>query len=272
MHDDRHLELRNGVLMPRLGLGTSTHAATAVEHGLRAGYRLVDTAFAYDNEVAVGEALRRAGTPREDVFITSKFNRDDHGRREVAAALERSLEQIGLDYLDLLLIHWPNPAQDAYVDAWLGMIDLLETGRVRAIGVSNFKVAHLERLIEATGVAPHVNQIELNPHVQRREVRAFHARHGIATQAWSPLGRGGDLLAEPVIQAIATKQGRTPAQVVLRWHLQSGVSAIPRSEDAGRQRENLGAFDFELGADDMESLVSLDRGESFAADSDVVGH
>jgi 2,5-diketo-D-gluconate reductase A len=248
---DTPMLLRHGARLPRIGLGTSDGARHAVEAALRSGYRLIDTAFSYGNEAAVGEAIRASGVPRDEIFVTSKFNREDHGVDEVRAALERSLDTLGLDRLDLQLIHWPNPAHDRYVDAWRGLVHLLEEGRLRAIGVSNFKPEHLERIIDATGVAPDVNQIELNPYVPRAQSRAVHERLGIATQAWSPLGRGQGILQEPAIQAIAGRLGKTPSQVVLRWHLQLGVSAIPRSENPERQRENLAVFDFELSADDL---------------------
>jgi 2,5-diketo-D-gluconate reductase A len=242
-----------------------------VAAGLDAGYRLIDTAENYRNEAGVGRGIRASGVDREDVFVTTKLNRRWHGFEEAQQAWANSAERLGLDRIDLLLIHWPNPEQDRYVDAWRGMLQLLEDGKVRAIGVSNFKPAHLDRLIGETGVAPHVNQIELDPRMSRAEERAYHEAHRIVTESWSPLGAGGGLLTDPMIAAVAREHGRSPAQVVLRWHVQLGLVAIPRTSKAERLVENLDVFDFELSSDDMGRLATLD-GTERPTDSDRFGH
>jgi 2,5-diketo-D-gluconate reductase A len=262
--------------MPQLGLGTwpmsAAEAERAVPTAIEAGYRLVDTAYAYDNETGVREGLRASGLPREEVFVTTKLNAAWHGVREVREAFADSTRKLGVDYLDLFLIHWPNPAQDRYVDAWRGLCRLLDEGVVRAIGVSNFKPAHIDRLLEATGVAPAVNQIELNPYLARLEPRAYHERHGIVTQSYSPIDKGGALLSEPVVVAAAERLGRSPAQVVLRWHVQQGLTVAVKSSDPRRQAENLAVFDFALADDEVAAITALDRGEAAATDSDTFGH
>jgi 2,5-diketo-D-gluconate reductase A len=270
------VELVHGAQMPRLGLGTSpmdsADAEAAVTSAIGLGYRLIDTAHAYGNEEGVGRGLRTSGVPREELFVTSKLNAEWHGFQEAQDAFAMSAERLGVDYLDLFLIHWPNPRQDRYVDAFRGLIELLRTGRVRAIGLSNFKPEHVQRVIDETGAVPDVNQIELDPTVAREESRAYHRRHDIVTESWSPLGGDGGVLREPAITAIAEKHGRTPAQVVLRWNVQIGAVPIPKSATPARQAENLAVFDFELDDDDMAALAALDRGESAATDSDSFGH
>ncbi|HEY0473522.1 MAG TPA: aldo/keto reductase, partial [Kribbella sp.] len=248
--------LSNGAAMPRLGLGTSpmndADAERAVVQGLELGYRLIDTAENYRNEVGVGRALK--SLPREEVFVTSKFNKRWHSVEGARTAFEASAEKLGVEYLDLLLIHWPNPDQDQYVEAWRGLIALREAGLVRAIGTSNFKPSHLQRLIGETGVAPEVNQIQLSPLWTKQDNREFHAEHGIVTEAWSPIGKGGDLLAHPAIVEVARAHERTPGQIVLRWEVQLDVVPIPKSSDATRQQQNLAVFDFELTDDEMAKL------------------
>lgn len=270
------VKLLSGPEIPVLGLGTypltDREAERVVAEALEVGYRLVDTAENYRNEEGVGRGLRASGVDRAELFVTTKFNAEWHGEELVARAFEGSARRLGVEYVDLLLIHWPNPAQDRYVSAWRGLIALREAGLVRAIGVSNFKPAHLQRLLDETGVAPDVNQIELNPRVSRAELREFGARHGIVTEAWSPIGKGGELLEEPAITGIAERLGRTPAQVVLRWHVQLGNVAIPKTANRERLRENLDVFDFELTDADMRALSDLDRGEASAVDSDEFGH
>ncbi|WP_430781483.1 aldo/keto reductase [Actinoplanes sp. G11-F43] len=271
------IKLLHGAEIPRIGAGTwplnDTDAERVVADALTAGYRLIDTAQAYGNEVGVGRGLRASGVERSEIFVTSKFNKEWHGRELVAEAAQRSLAALGLDYLDLLLIHWPNPGHDRYVQAWEGLVALLETGTVKAIGTSNFKPAHLERIIAATGVAPDVNQIQLSPVSTRAGARAFHAAHGIVTESWSPLGgQGVPVLDLPVVTEIAELIGRTPAQVVLRWHVQAGLLPIPKSADPARLRQNLDVFDFTLTAEQMVALDALDQGESVVEDSDVFGH
>ena len=268
--------LIHGAEIPRLGLGTwpmdDGEAERAVATAIEAGYRLVDTAYAYGNETGVGKGLRASGLPREELFVETKLNADWHGYDEVREAFGESTRKLGVDHLDLFLIHWPNPGRDRYVDAWRGLAALLDEGLCRAIGVSNFKPAHLDRILDATGVVPDVNQIECNPHVSRDAARAYHAEKGIATQSYSPIGRGGDLLAEPAVVEAAERHGRTPAQVVLRWHAQLGLLTVAKSADPERQRQNIAVFDFELTPEEMAGLGALDRGEAAATDSDTFGH
>jgi 2,5-diketo-D-gluconate reductase A len=266
--------LSGGAAMPRVGLGTSpmgdADAERAVSEALELGYRLVDTAENYRNETGIGRALK--GVPRDDVFVTSKFNKRWHSVDGVRTAFEASCERLGVQYLDLLLIHWPNPDQDRYVDAWQGLIALREAGLVRAIGTSNFKPAHLQRLIDETGVAPEVNQVQLSPVWAKQAEREFHEEHGIVTEAWSPLGRGTDLLDHPTVRQIAEQHGRTPAQVVLRWETQQGVVPIPKSANRARLEQNLAVFDFDLTDAQLTALTALDGTARPAADSDRTGH
>jgi 2,5-diketo-D-gluconate reductase A len=266
--------LSNGAAMPRLGLGTSpmndADAERAVGQALEVGYRLIDTAENYRNEVGVGRALKNI--PRDEVFVTSKFNKRWHSVEGARTAFEASAEKLGVSYLDLLLIHWPNPDQDRYVEAWRGLIALREAGLVRAIGTSNFKPSHLQRLIDETGVAPEVNQIQLSPLWTKQENRDFHAEHGIVTEAWSPIGRGGDLLNQPSVVEAARAHDRTPAQVVLRWEVQLNVVPIPKSSDRTRLEQNLSVFDLELTDDELAKLSALDGSGSTPADSDRAGH
>ena len=270
------IRLSNGVMMPPLGLGTSplndVDTETAVKTAIEAGYRLIDTAENYGNEAGVGRGIRASGIDRSQVFVTTKFNRKWHGLEEVQEGFKQRLALLGFDYVDLLLIHWPNPSHGRFVDAWRGMIKLLESGKVRAIGLSNFKPAHIQQVIDATGVAPHVNQIQLNPRIPRAEERAFHASLGIVTEAWAPLGSGKDLLDEPSLAAIAQRHSKTVAQVVLRWNVQQGIVPLPRSANAERRAQNLDVFDFSLSPDEMNELAALDRGGEGAWDSDSFGH
>jgi 2,5-diketo-D-gluconate reductase A len=268
--------LANGVAMPALGLGTSPmgdrQAEEVVAAALRDGYRLIDTAENYRNEGGVGRGIRASGIDRDEVFVTTKCNERWHGETEARQAFANSAERLGLAHIDLLLIHWPNPQKDRYVDAWKGFLSLLEDGSVRAIGVSNFKPTHLDRLLEATGVAPHVNQIELDPTHSRPEARAYHAAHGIVTESWSPIGAGGGLLADPTIVDLAGRRSKTPAQIVLRWHVQLGLVPIPKTSKPERLPENRDVFDFELTDDEMGELARLDRGDEGVTDSDRFGH
>jgi len=269
--------LLHGAEMPRLGLGTSpmddgvTEQAVATAIGL--GYRLVDTAENYGNERGVGRGLKASGVPRDELFVTTKFNKRWHGVELAAEACQRSTDRLGLDYVDLLLIHWPNPQQDRYVQAWRGLVRLLEDGRVRAIGTSNFKPAHLNRIIAETGVVPDVNQIQLSPTVTRDSARDYHAGRGIVTQSWSPIGgQRNDVLREPVVAEVAERHGRTPAQIVLRWHMELGLAAVPKSSDPVRLKQNLDIFDFSLSADEVAAISALDQGDAAGADSDAFGH
>jgi 2,5-diketo-D-gluconate reductase A len=268
--------LSHGAAMPRLGLGTSPMnydaAERAVVQALEVGYRLVDTAENYRNEVGVGRALKASGVPREELFVTTKFNKRWHSVEGARTAYEASASKLGLDYIDLLLIHWPNPDQDRYVEAWQGLIALLDGGQVRAIGTSNFKPAHLQRLIDETGVTPDVNQIQLSPLWTKQEDRDFDAEHGIVTEAWSPIGKGGDLLDHPSVVEAAEAHGKTPAQVVLRWHVQQGVVPIPKSANPERLAQNLEVFDFALTDEELASLSALNGSGSAPADPDKSGH
>ncbi|MFG3338319.1 aldo/keto reductase [Glycomyces sp. NPDC048151] len=271
------VELAHGAAMPLLGLGTwpmdDAEAERVVAEAIGLGYRLVDTAENYRNERGVGLGLKASGVAREDLFVTTKFNREWHGVDLAADACERSLDRLGLDYLDLLLIHWPNPQHGKYTEAWEGLVRLLESKRVKAIGTSNFKPAHLDRIIEATGVIPDVNQIQLSPLTTRLEARAYHKERGIVTQSWSPIGgQGGEVRSEPKVLQLAEKYGKTPVQVVLRWHLDSGLAVVPKSSDPQRLAQNLDVFDFELAPEDVMALAALDQGEAAAADSDAFGH
>lgn len=270
------IALTHGALMPRLGLGTyplkGDVAAATIADALDAGYRLVDTAFAYGNEDGVGRGIKASSVPREDVFVTTKFNRQSHSVAGAHRAFADSARILGVDYIDLMLIHWPNPSYDHYVDAWRGLIELLEAGDVRAIGLSNFKPAHIDRLLAETGIVPDVNQIQLNPSVTRDRPRAYHAEHGIVTESYSPLGPGTRLLREPVITGLAERYGRTAGQIVLRWHMELGLVAIPKSGDPGRIRANIDIFDFALSPEDAIAISALDKGESAATDSDTTGH
>jgi 2,5-diketo-D-gluconate reductase A len=268
--------LANGATMPRIGLGTwpmdDAQASKTVAEAIGVGYRLFDTAEAYGNEAGVGAGIRSSGIDREDVFITTKFNAKWHGEREVEQAFINSADRLGVEHVDLLMIHWPVPAQDRYVEAWKGLVKLLHDGRVRAIGASNFKPAHMDRIIDATGVVPDVNQIQLNPVLGRADVRAYHDRHGIITESWAPIGKGGDLLAHPVIAAIAARHAKTGAQIVLRWHVELGLVAVPKTATTERLRENIDVFDFALEADEIEAISALDQGSEVPTDSDIFGH
>jgi 2,5-diketo-D-gluconate reductase A len=271
----RVLRLRGGAEMPQLGLGTwplTGEAATrAVLDALGAGYRLLDTSEQYGNEEAVGAAIRRSGLPREEIFVTTKFNAAWHGEELATQAFERAAARLGTDP-DLLLIHWPNPWLDRYVDAWRGLITLRDRGCVRAIGVSNFAPEHIGRLIDETGEAPEVDQVELDPTLPRREWRAFHAGHGIVTQSWSPLGRAGPVLADPRVRAIAERHGRSPAQIVLRWHVQQGLAVAVGASDPREIREDIDVFGFALAPAELASLDALDEGRAPARDPEKHGH
>ena len=263
--DERgHAELNDGRMMPRIGFGVfqvpPEQTVDAVDHALRTGYRAVDTAAAYGNEREVGDAIRGSSVVREDIFVTTKLWNSDHGRRPAARAFARSVDRLGFDYVDLYLIHWPAPARELYVESWEALIELQAAGRVRSIGVSNFEIEHLERVIAATGVVPAVNQVELHPRLQQAELRRFHADHGIVTEAWSPIAKGR-VLDDPVITELAASDGKTPAQVVLRWHLQLGNVVIPKSVTPERIEENFRIFDFTLDDEAMARIEALDAGE-----------
>lgn len=269
------LSLANGLSLPQLGLGTwpmnDQAAAVAVAQALELGYRLIDTAENYRNESGVGEGIRRSGIAREAIFVTTKFNREWHSRDGVRSACLASLERLGLDYLDLFLIHWPNPDQGRYVEAYEGMCRLQEEGYVRAIGTSNFKPAHLQKLFDL-GHCPQLNQIQLDPYHARDDLLALHRARGILTQTWRPLGFGSSLLDDPVVCEIAGRHQRTAAQIVLRWSVQQGLATIPKSADAQRMAENLAIFDFALSEDEMKRLSGLRREDPGMFDADSFGH
>ncbi|WUB67890.1 aldo/keto reductase [Streptomyces sp. NBC_00582] len=256
--------------MPQLGFGVwqvpDDEAERAVSTALEAGYRSIDTAAIYGNEEGTGKAITASGVPREDIFLTTKLWNSDQGYDATLRAFDTSLEKLGLEYVDLYLIHWPLPARDRYVDTYKAFEKLYGDGRVRAIGVSNFPVEQLGRLLDETSVIPAVNQIELHPHLQQHALRAFHAEQGIATEAWSPLGQGKGLLEVPAIVAIAQKHNRTPAQVVLRWHLQIGNVVIPKSVTPSRIRENIEVFDFSLDTEDLAAISALNEDRRIGPD------
>ncbi|MFJ9026597.1 aldo/keto reductase [Streptomyces sp. NPDC102259] len=251
--------LNDGTKLPALGLGTwpmdDAEAERAVAEALGLGYRLVDTATNYRNESGVGRGVARGGVPREELVVATKLPGRHHGYEETLASFEESRQRLGLDYVDLYLIHWPLPRVDKFVDSWRAMIKLREDGLVRSIGVSNFTAAHIERLEKETGVLPSVNQIELHPLFPQDELRAFHEAKGVRTESWSPLGRGSALLEDPAVVSVAESLGVTPGQVVLRWHLQLGAVPIPKSSSPERQRANLDVFGFELGPAQLAAIA-----------------
>ena len=261
MTDQPYLSLHDGARIPQVGLGVwqtpDNEAAPAVKAALDAGYRHVDTAAVYENEQGVGQGIRQSGVSRSDIFLTTKLWNTDQGYEQTLKAFEASLKRLGTDYVDLYLIHWPSAHRGLFVDTWKALVTLREEGRAKSIGVSNFYPEHIEKIVAETGVVPVINQIELHPDFQQRESRTFHEKHKIATQSWSPLGQG-KLLGYPVIADIAQKLGRTPAQVIIRWHIENGLVVIPKSVTPSRIVENFKVFDFKLSAEDMDRLNGLD--------------
>jgi 2,5-diketo-D-gluconate reductase A len=255
------LTFNNGVQIPQLGFGVfQVPPAEVIEPvlaALEAGYRLIDTAAMYGNEEGVGKAIAQSGVPRDEIFVTTKLNNPDHGYDATLKAFDTSMSKLGINVLDLYLIHWPQPKRNAYVETWKAFEKLYADGRVRSIGVSNFATSHLKRLAAETDVKPVANQIELHPGLPQLQLRAFHAEHEILTEAWSPIGQGQGLLEDPTIAAIAKRVDRSPAQVVLRWHVQHGNVAIPKSVTPSRIKENIAVFDFELSDEDMAALTDL---------------
>ena len=268
-----NVDLIDGAAMPQLGFGVfqvpDEEAERSVTTALEHGYRSIDTASAYRNEEGVGRALRAAGLPRDELFVTTKLWNDEQGHDNALRACEASLSRLGLDHLDLYLIHWPMPNRGTYLETWRAMEKLKEDGRVRSIGVSNFTVETLRRVIDEADVVPAVNQIELHPYFQQDGLRALHQEHGIHTEAWAPLGQGQGLLDDPALGRIARGHGRTPAQVVLRWHLQIGNVVIPKSVTPARIAENIDVFGFELSPDDMKAIGELDKGVRVGPDPAV---
>ncbi|MFI1971226.1 oxidoreductase [Streptomyces cinnamoneus] len=269
------ITLNNGVEMPQLGYGVwqvpDDQAAEAVSSALEVGYRSIDTAAIYENEEGTGKALTTSGIPRDELFVTTKLwnsASETWTRDNVLREFDASLSKLGLDYVDLYLIHWPRAMRDDYLTIWRTFAEIAESGRARAVGVSNFQPAHLERLLAESPLVPAVNQIELHPYFQQAGLREFDARHGIVTEAWSPLGQGRGLLEDPALVRIGAKHGKSAAQVVLRWHLQVGNVAIPKSVTPSRIRENFDVLGFELDADDLAALAGLDKGTRLGPDPD----
>jgi len=267
------ITLNNGVRIPQLGFGVfKIKRDETVEATLRAleiGYRHIDTAEMYRNEREVGQAVRESGLARGDVFVTSKLNNDAHAPKDALDAFDRTLDDLGFDYLDLFLIHWPTPGRGDYVETWRALEEIYRSGRAKAIGVSNFNAHHLQMLFDQTDVVPAVNQIELHPYLTQEALRAFNAEHGIATEAWSPIAQGR-LLEDPTVKAVAERTGRLPAQVTLRWHLQRGNIVFPKSVTLSRVKENFALFDFELTEQDMALITGLNRDERTGPDPDTL--
>lgn len=266
------IPLADGRSIPQLGVGTykvpADITAALVDGALRGGYRHVDTAALYGNEAQVGDGMRRSGLERNDVFVTTKVWNDDQGYDATLRAFDKSLARLGMDEVDLYLIHWPVPSRGLFVDTWRALVRLAEEGRARSIGVSNFLPHHIDRLVTETGVTPAVNQVEIHPRFPQRHLQEWNAAHGIVTEAWAPLARGG-LLDEPVLRGIARRYGKTPAQVVIRWHLDRGLVLFPKSTSGERLRENGEVFDFALDDDDRTAIDSLETGERTGRDPDL---
>lgn len=267
------IELNDGHRFPELGLGTyglnGDEGAAAVGTAVASGYRLLDTALNYGNEDAVGKAVRESEVPREDLVVTSKLPGRHHGYDEAHRSIDETLGNLGLDHVDLYLIHWPNTSVGKFVDTWKALVDLRDSGKVRSIGVSNFTPEHLRRIVDATGVAPAVNQVELHPYFPQAELRKVHQELGIVTESWSPLAKRSELLTEQPIVDAAAAHGVAPGQVVLRWHVQLGAVPVPKSGDAARQKENLDVFGFELTDDEVQAISALERGRLWDGDPDT---
>jgi 2,5-diketo-D-gluconate reductase A len=268
------LKLNNSVEIPQLGLGVwqakdGDEVEQAVKTAIDTGYRLIDTAAAYGNEAGVGNAIRNSGIDRKDLFVTTKLWNDSHSYDQALKAFDTSMSKLGLEYLDLYLIHWPVPAQDSYLEAWRALERLYDEKRVRAIGVCNFHPPHLQKLLADANVVPAVNQVELHPKLQQQEVRDFCAKHEIKIESWSPIMRGGELLQHETLKSIADKYSKTVAQVILRWHLDSGFIVIPKSVHNQRIEENFAVFDFALDEDDMSAIAKLDSGERTGPNPDT---
>lgn len=271
MADVPTITLNDGNSIPQLGLGVwqvdPGITARVVRDGIKAGFRLIDTAEGYDNEAGVGEAIRDSGVPREKLFITSKLRNGGHDRDAALKSFDKTMTALGLDVLDMFLIHWPVPSQGKYVEAWKTLADLKRQGRITSIGVSNFNPDHIERIVGETGEKPVVDQIELHPYFQQRDKRDFLTQNGIHIECYSPLG-SGKVLGDKTIEAIGKKHGKSVAQAIIRWHLQQGLIVIPKSTHADRMQDNFDVFDFELDDDDMKQFAGLDKGEAGRTGSD----
>lgn len=270
------LELNNGTSIPQIGLGTASlddaTVARVLVTAVAAGYRHIDTAFRYGNQRGVGQGIRDCGVAREELFVTTKLDGEHQGNDRAIAGLDECLRQLGLDYVDLLLIHWPLPWRNEYLSTWKTFEQLVAAGKVRSIGVSNFKPAHLEALMAEATIRPVANQIQLDPRITRADHVEYDNAHDIVTVAWSPLGQGKDLLSEPVLRSIGAAHGKSPAQVVLRWNIERGLVTIPRSSNPARLAENLNVFDFTLSAEEVAAISALDTGAEPRVDSDTMGH
>jgi diketogulonate reductase-like aldo/keto reductase len=264
--------LNDGLTLPAIGFGTyrlnGASGVHTIVDAIDIGYRLIDSAFNYENEGAVGEAIRSSSVPREQLRITSKLPGRHHSYDEAVTAIQESLFRAGLDYYDLYLIHWPNPSKDLYVEAWQALIDARKWGLIRSIGVCNFLPEHLDRLIQETGVTPSINQIELHPYFSQEKQRAWDAEHGIVTESWSPLARANRLLQDATIKAIADAHEKTISQIILRWHIQLGALPLPKASSPEHQLENLSVFDFTLSAEEMQTIGALSRPDGRTFDQD----
>lgn len=271
-----NITLNDGHTIPQLGLGTwplkDDEAADVVATALQAGYRHIDTAYRYGNQRGVGQGIRNSGVPREHIFVTTKLDGEHQGADRAIAGLDECLQLLGLEYVDLLLIHWPLPQRDEYRSTWKTFEGLVAAGKTRSIGVSNFKSAHLDRLLAAATIPPATNQIQLNPYITRPEQRTYNAAHGIATVSWGPLAPRTDLLEQPLLATLAAKYGKTPGQIVLRWHIELGLVVIPKSANPARIAQNVDVFDIALSADEVAAISALDTGAVARVDSDTMGH
>jgi 2,5-diketo-D-gluconate reductase A len=270
------LRLNDGYTIPQIGLGTASlndeQIAPVIVTAIEAGYRHIDTAYRYGNQRGVGKGIRDSGIAREDVFVTSKLDGEFQGNERAIAGLDECLRQLEMDYVDLLLIHWPLPQRNEYISTWKTFEKLAKSGKARSIGVSNFKPAHLDRLLAETTIRPVTNQIQLSPRITRTDHVTYDRVHDIVTVAWSPLGPNSDLLKEPILATIGAKYGKSPAQVVLRWNIEQGIVPIPRSSNPERIAQNLDIFDFALTADEVAAISALDTGAEKRVDSDTTGH
>jgi 2,5-diketo-D-gluconate reductase A len=268
-----NLAMNDGNRIPRIGFGTwplsDADVTGAVKQAIACGYRLIDTAASYGNEAGVGRAVRSCGVRREELFVTTKLPGRDHGYDAALQAFDASAKRLGLDYVDLYLIHWPLPRKNLFVESWRAFVRLREEGRVRSIGVSNFEPGHIDRLVDETGIVPAIDQVELHPEFSQKHIREYATAKSIVVEAWSPLGHGGDVLHNDVVASFGRKYGKTPAQIVLRWHIELGTVAIPKSSKVARMRENIDVLDFSLTAPEVHAITALDRGHRIGSDPET---